>query len=158
MPNKRYRCRQSCGLQLTTLQSNVLIAASRPLSGIDARRMSSSRLADVCMGIAQTYLEEPMKRIFALLALLVLASGCANVSNGKDFDASAANEFVVGVTTIKEAIDVLGKPQRTDRNKEGRTRLAWQYLAVKKTGFTHTSQHKMLGVVFDEQGKFLRIP
>jgi hypothetical protein len=98
-----------------------------------------------------------MKRIFAVLALLVLASGCANISNGKDFDASAANEFVVGVTTIKEAIDVLGKPQRTERNKEGRTRLAWQYLNVKGSAFKTTSQHKILGVVFDEQGKFLRI-
>lgn len=98
-----------------------------------------------------------MKRIFAVLALLVLASGCANVSKGKDFDASAVNSFVVGSTTIKEATDVLGNPQQTVRNKEGRTKMIWQFTNVKASAFNHNSQQKMLGVVFDQQGKFLRV-
>lgn len=79
---------------------------------------------------------------------------------GRNFDQMKTREFIVGTTTIDEAVRQVGPPAQTIRNKEGRTALIWRYsgstteLDQSRAGATI---RKETMAVFDEQGKFLRI-
>jgi hypothetical protein len=98
-----------------------------------------------------------MKNTIAI-ALMILVTGCATVRHGTDFDPTLAKNFVVGQTTMDQAKAALGEPQQVMRNPEGRTKMVWRYSEGKAGPFIGVKgAGKMLGVVFDEQGRFLRI-
>jgi hypothetical protein len=93
-----------------------------------------------------------------IVVLMVLVAGCATVHHGADFDPALAQNFVVGQTTMDQAKAALGEPQQIMRNPEGRTKMVWRYSEGKAGPFTGVkAEGKMLGVVFDEKGRFLRI-
>lgn len=92
-----------------------------------------------------------------VIALMILVAGCTTVRKGNDFDATLANNFIVGQTTMEQAKTALGEPQQIMRNPEGRTKMVWRYSEGKTGPFILKGEGKMLGIVFDEQGKFLRI-
>lgn len=53
------------------------------------------------------------------LTLLALATGCANIAQGRDFDMAKAQTFTKGKTTRTEIVAALGEPTQTGMTGEG---------------------------------------
>lgn len=53
------------------------------------------------------------------LTLLALATGCANIAQGRDFDMAKAQTFTRGKTTKPEIIALLGQPTQTGMSGDG---------------------------------------
>lgn len=58
-------------------------------------------------------------RTLLSLTLLALATGCANIAQGRDFDMAKAQTFTKGKTTRTEIVTALGEPTQTGMSGDG---------------------------------------
>ena len=61
-----------------------------------------------------------------LASFVLLLAGCTTI--GRPYDASKIGQFVVGQTTVDQAIAALGEPQERETESDGTVRLHYQYI------------------------------
>lgn len=91
-----------------------------------------------------------MKKLMIVAAMFALA---ACVSHGQKFEMSDVDAMQPGVTTYDEAVAKLGKPKSQHFAKDGTKIVTWVY--ARAGGFT--SEVKGTGMIFDQDGKLVRI-
>lgn len=99
------------------------------------------------------------KFVLALFVALPLA-GCMTM--GHPYDAAKVGQFVVGQTTVDQAIAALGDPQERETESDGSVRLHYQYIpgdARNLIPFTPTGVHvkdQDSYIYFDRNGRYVR--
>ena len=73
--------------------------------------------------------EDIMRFVALLLAIIVLAPGCATV--GRRIDPAAVQQLQVGHTTKEQAVALLGSPDSMTQSGTGEA--MWQYAFVRAT-------------------------
>lgn len=93
------------------------------------------------------------KGLSAAVLVWVLA-GCA--SSGTNFEAVNLPQFEPGSTTTAEATALLGAPPvQTIMLADGGTNMVWRYIT--SSGFTGETTIKEASLVFNSQGRFVRV-
>lgn len=88
----------------------------------------------------------PRSSAFAALALSLLLSACVSV--GKDFDPSLVTRLTPGISTLDDAVRLLGKPTGITQHPDGSQSASWVYTSHG----LGTSVVKTLAVHFDSAG------
>jgi hypothetical protein len=95
-----------------------------------------------------------------LALFVVLLAGCTTI--GRPYDASKIGQFVVGQTTVDQAIAELGQPQERETESDGAVRLHYQYIPTDARNlipFTPAGVHvkdQDTFIFFDRQGRYVR--
>jgi len=93
------------------------------------------------------------KGLSAAVLVWVLV-GCA--SSGTNFKAVNLPQFETGSTTTAEATAILGAPPvQTIMLPDGGTNMVWRYIT--SSGFTGETTIKEASLVFNSQGRFVRV-
>jgi outer membrane murein-binding lipoprotein Lpp len=87
-----------------------------------------------------------MTKLPAITAALLLA-GCATA--GRDFDVSKADQLRPGVSTVSDAVALLG-PYSTETDMNGMHSYGWNYAHATAFGGAHA---KMVVLTFGPDGK-----
>jgi outer membrane protein assembly factor BamE (lipoprotein component of BamABCDE complex) len=95
-------------------------------------------------------ISKAMKISNVLMTTLALCAGC--VTQGTKFDPSAADSLQPGISTTRDATQLLGPPSAESRFANGNTLLQWQYVTGTMVG--GTGAH--LAVLFDSNGRMIR--
>jgi hypothetical protein len=75
-----------------------------------------------------------MKR--ALLLVVFGMVGCATAESGRSFDANAASQFRIGISTIDQVEASLGSPNSIAHNASGETAIMYTHVHSSANGFT----------------------
>jgi hypothetical protein len=100
-----------------------------------------------------------LKLVLALLVVMLVA-GCTTI--GHPYDASKIGQFVVGQTTVDQAVATLGEPQERETESDGAVRLHYQYIPTDARNlipFTPTGVHvkdQDTYLYFDRSGHYVR--
>lgn len=89
----------------------------------------------------------------AARALLVATVVTACASAGNKFDASKVDQLRPGVSSVEDAVTLLGKPTAESNNVDGSKLLQWQYMSVMIA--SASSDH--VAILFDRSGKMIRV-
>lgn len=92
-----------------------------------------------------------MKKLMIVVAMFALTAGCA--TGGRKFEMSHVDTFQPGITTYDEVVAKLDKPVSQHFAKDGSKTAAWVY--IRAGGFV--SESRSVGMVFDQEGKLVRI-
>jgi hypothetical protein len=87
-----------------------------------------------------------------IVALALLASGCATV--GKDIDMSAVDQLKPGVATVADAVALLGPYTSQAANSAGVTVYGWSY--ARTNGITGKMESKAVMLAFGPDGKLVQ--
>lgn len=99
------------------------------------------------------------KFVLALFVVLPLAA-CMTV--GHPYDASKVGQFVVGQTTVDQAIAALGQPQERETESDGAVRLHYQYIPDDARNYIPFNpagvhvQNQDTYIYFDRSGHYVR--
>lgn len=67
------------------------------------------------------------------VSAIIFVAGCANVQQGRDFDATKAQSFKKGKTSREDVIATMGEPSSTGINSDG-SFIEYQYITEKMSG------------------------
>lgn len=84
-----------------------------------------------------------------LLAFVLILAGCAS-TYGKPITQSQLDMLVVGKTTVRESVEIFGKPVTDTINSDGTRVLGWGYA---KSTFGSPMESQGISIVFDRHGK-----
>ena len=99
-----------------------------------------------------------MKKVLLALSTAVMLSGCASTESGTNYNEACLQNLQPGVTTKTQVISCMGEPNRISVNPvTNETSLAWVYVGVRATLFVGRGTTKSVGMLFDKDGKFVRI-
>ena len=87
----------------------------------------------------------------ATLVVLSLTTGCAWFS--KPTGMNAADRFIPGVTTLKQATAVLGRPQSLSNSANGQLIVGWLHQETTTTGVAPRG----ITLLFDRDGRMLQV-
>lgn len=92
-----------------------------------------------------------MRRKFLFLVAGIALSGCVSV--GHKLDMSKTDQLKPGVSSSADAIALFGAPTSEGTNADGSKLLIWKWVH----GSAFGAQAQNLQIVFDEDGKMLRV-
>lgn len=99
-------------------------------------------------------------RFILVLVVVGCLAGCVSSTSGKQFDTAAVHQLQPGVTTIDDAIALLGEPYQTVQSGEtGNYMYMWQYVKA-SSGVLSSSmnlQHERAVIIFSSEGVMIKI-
>lgn len=90
-----------------------------------------------------------LKRAWILICIGLALAGCATV--GEEFDMSAVDKLEPGVSTIEDAVALLGPYSTHVINSQGMKAYGWSYAHA--NGFSGRTKAKSVTLVFGPDGK-----
>jgi outer membrane protein assembly factor BamE (lipoprotein component of BamABCDE complex) len=97
---------------------------------------------------------------FILAVFLLILTGCA-ASSGSQFNSSEIEQFKPGITTYQDAVNSIGKPyQVVEKTRDDNSTykvVQWLYVISYSTGIGIETKTKNLIILFDHNGKMIRI-
>ncbi|MFT0531621.1 hypothetical protein ACMHYJ_02130 [Castellaniella hirudinis] len=98
-----------------------------------------------------------MKSLFFPAILLLSLAGCATATSGQDFNMEAVQVLVPGVSTVDDAVRLMGaSPVSVTNLGDGSKILGWTYIKAQSQFMSTTSQGKTAHLLFDANGIFVR--
>ncbi len=100
-----------------------------------------------------------MKKVLLALSAAVMLTGCMSTNTGTNYNDACLQNLQPGVTTKDQVVGCMGKPNHISLSGTGigHELLVWSYFGTFATPFGGQGRSKSVGMVFDKDGKFIRI-